>query len=215
MLRKLEVLGLIVFCALSATEIPRAVGHTPAEFIFDETPATVTGNQAELHRFTITGHQLACTTITYHGVVSVTQVTQITIIPTYKECIINAGGLSATVTGFSNGNCWYAFHANGFVDLECKAGTDVTVDAGTCVIHFPPQANIGTVTYTTGVRPDGRHDLNLQFAVTLKTVHTDGFLCALTSTGEGSLVWEGESTWIAETQPGNIPLNLTYAPTIA
>jgi hypothetical protein len=230
MTRNLKNLGILVgallaFCSLVAST---ASAHVPGRFTLEQDTTTVTGVGVEGgSTFTVTGNTVTCSTEEFHGHVSTpandTSATSITITPTYTGCTA-FGFVGAKVTGFGHygeaERCDYTFTAEKKVDLRCPAGRDVTIDAGTCIVHVPAQNELSFFTPTTdtkevvGIR---KHDLRIHIEVSDITVtHTDGFACPLPSGGESataSLV--GKATaWGEDPETGAL-LGITWDVTIA
>jgi hypothetical protein len=217
MTRSLKSLGLLVgamlvLCGLMAQA---ASAHVPARFTSEQNTTTITGetDPGTVSKFVVTGQTVECGIERYHGHVVGTSVETVTVTPTYTECTA-FGFLNAKVTGFghypaSEGAgpyCDYRLRADGFADIECPVGKDITVEASTCTVHVPAQTELGTTTentkhpgiiYTTGRKvvthlvPDittEKHDLTLDIHFTdITATHTDGFACPLTSTGEATV----------------------------
>jgi len=233
MIRHLKTLGfsLVALLAMSAMMASVASAHTPADFTIEKAPALITATQKTEHKFTVTGQTVTCAKAEFHGTAKQTTETEITISPTYTEC--KTAITNATVTGFGHlheeithnaktvaegkpeKKCGYILKANGGAALECTGGADVTVDAGPCVVHVPPQEFASGVTYSTETK-EGKHDLTVNFEIkNIKATHTDGFLCPFGSSGEGTeAILEGTSTATARTELGEELVHLTHDPTV-
>lgn len=196
MTRRLKALGLalVAVFAMSAVVTSVASAHTPARFTAPVS-TTITGTDHQTNSiFAVTGLNIECHG-SYHGVTSSTSTSQevLTVKPAFTDCEAESiiGTMAVTVTGFghygvNDDNCDLRFRADEKLDIECKPGTDITIHAGTCTIHIPPQIGLGTITYTTGVA-DSVHDLTVHVdATNVTATHTDGFACPLTSSGEAS-----------------------------
>jgi len=191
MIRNLKALGLalvavfamsaIAASAASALEFTATNGNYPVKF-------SGTQPAAEPHAFTADGFTTECKVAEFNGTQKAKSSTS-SATPTYKECeVAGSGGfLSATVT--MNG-CEYVFDvsggANATVDLVCPAGKDVTIDAGSCVIHIAPFENKSHVNMSNN-KP------HIDAKPTVSGIHavlTDAFLCPFegnTTTTTGTL----------------------------
>ena len=226
MTRNLKALGLALFAmfAMSAVVASAASAHTPPRFTAPA-EATIRAEKDVVDTFfTVTGLETFCETVSFHGVgpAAVSSENQ-TITPTYTNCKAESiiGTVEVKVTGFghygeADKGCDYRLRADEKADLVCETGKEVTVDAGTCVIHIPPQVGLGTITYTTGLRTGNVHDLTVHIDLTsITTNHTDPIGCPLPSGGEsatGTLV--GTTTVWAE-KPAGVAVDLTWHPTVA
>jgi hypothetical protein len=183
--RNLKVLGLALVAILAMSAMV-ASAASAASFTSSQATTTIKGEQVTANTFTVNGQSVTCGITKFHGHTSATQVASVTVTPTYTECKA-FGFLEAKVTGFGHygeaNKCDYVLYATGKADLVCPAGTDITIDGGTCVVHIKPQTNLGTITYTTGTR-EGVHDLTLDINLTgIHAVTTGGFLCPLGGSG--------------------------------
>lgn len=219
-------LGLVLVAALamSAVVVSTASGHVPDRFTAPAA-ATIRGESHEgVLVFAGEGLEHSCA-ITFHGVSpsgsgTVSFESQ-TIRPTFTGCTAESiiGTMEDKVTGFghygpSDEGCDLVFTAPGRAHIVCEPGKEVTIDVGTCIIHIPPQFNIGTLSYTTGVRLS-KHDLTVHLDLTSITAsYTDGFGCPLsgsTESSNSSLV--GKTTVWAEV--AGAPVDLTWDATVA
>lgn len=217
MIRNLKVLALALG-ALFAMSAMVASAASAAEFTAGSDEITITGKQATNNNFKVTKSEISCGIATFHGVIasSTTKATSATVTPTYTECEDTVFHLTAKVTGFGHygegNNCDYVLQAAGTADLVCKAGTDVTVDAGTCIIHIPGQTGIGTVSYANGTGANGKEDVTVTLNINnIKGTHTDGFICPFEGGGSftnGALT--GTVTVEADDVATGNPVNITW-----
>lgn len=222
MTRNLRALGLalVAVFVMSAWMASAASAHTPAKFTVEVEESTLRSEETVTNILSVTGVETFCEVVSYHGVSPAGTVSAeaLTSMPSYSECKAESiiGTVNATVTGFKAGECEYRIRANQTADLECAAGKEVTVDAGPCTIHIPPQSGLGTITFTTEIFGNGIHDLlvHINFS-NLTTNHTDGFGCPLPSGGESATATAvGTTTAWAESTPGT-KVNLTWDATVA
>jgi hypothetical protein len=214
MSRNLKVLGLALVAVFALSAM---VASAASASVFTTTSgATITGNQRGIHKFTVTGQTITCSTLTFDAVAPAASFESIDVTMSYAGCKGEPTGLIVTFTNLANsaseigepGKCWWTINANGSGALKCN-NANVTINASPCVVHIPAQsfASGFTFTNTTGATPD---DIDMTFNLTgLKATHTDGFLCPFGSSGESNEdVFEGESTLTAEV--GETQVNATW-----
>lgn len=211
MIRNLKVLGLalVAVCALTAMGASAA---SAAQFTTEE-GAAITGVELGNVKFTVTGQEVFCEDSHYTATAPSAAFASITVTPTYNKCKAKIFGstISASVTGFGAGGCDYTLYADGSNDLNCTSG-DVTVTAGTCVVHIPAQKGLKSIAYDAGTS-GGKTDQTLTINITkIKETHTDGFLCPLEGSGtteegvlEGSVTATGSGA-------GGSPVDLIVDP---
>jgi hypothetical protein len=215
MTRNLRALGLalVAILAMSATVASTA---SAAQFTFGVSATTLTGEEVNGQtEILFTGTGIKCSEVSYHGHVSHTAASAVTITPTYTGCKTSIDS-TATYTGFGDhgeeNTCDYVIDANGTLDLVCDAGAEVTYDAATCIVHIPAQEDIGKIEYVTGLR-NGVHDLTLKINITkIKANHTDGFLCPMNG-GSGnaeSATLKGDVTVWGEDPVTGAPVGITW-----
>lgn len=213
----LKGLGLAIAAlfAMSAVLASTASAHTPAAFELEQIPNIYTFDAHTKTKIVMTGQELTCESTSAVGEGTESTPESIEVIPTYSGCTM--AGFSATVTGFGSEGCSWVYGAEGDLELKCGEGDEVTIDAGACTVHVPPQQiPVGTATYTKEVLPgSNKHDLTVKtVAKKVKTVHTDGFLCPFTSSGESEATeMQNAFTARAET-PKGLPLHLTHRATV-
>ena len=191
MAHKLKLLSLALVAVFAMGAMVTSVASA-ASFTSSSSTTTIRGEDDSKVELFVTGVGFICTEVTYHAHVTNTSFPSIKVDPSYKGCK-NSIGTEARFTGFgdfgepASAQCEFVFYANATVDLECPVGVEVTVDSSPCTIYIPTQTNIGTNTYTTGVRASGKHDLTLDVDLTnITTNHTDPFLCPLPIGGHGT-----------------------------
>jgi len=173
-------LALAVAFAMSAMVVSAAFA---ASFTAPSATTTITANQTIPHIMTVTGVGITCTTVSFHGVSGGTNVSSVTIKPTYTGCTTDTLGLTMKITGFGHygeeKTCHYVLHASGTVDLVCQAGAEVRRTWGTCSDRIPAQKGLGAITYENGAS-----DINASINITnISGTHTDGFGCPYASSG--------------------------------
>jgi hypothetical protein len=198
MIRSLKLFGLVL---LAAFAMSAAVASTTTASQFTTTPlATLAGTEKTQFRFVATGLSISCSEGSFHATAFGSSLEALRLGPRLTGCKTSLG-TAATITGFGHlsseaekPKCQYAFYSTGLIDLECEEGGEVTIDAGTCVIHISQHTlSAGGVGYTN-TSEEGVTDILMNIETTSTATHTDGFLCPMTSSGEGTLVMEGEVT---------------------
>lgn len=182
-----------------------------AEFFTSSSGAAITMDQVGNHKITITGQEVFCEDVTFSGTAPSSSFEELALAATYKECKFKVFGstISATVTGFGKvgekGKCWYLINAQGTMGLACNEG-EITIDAGTCVVHIGAQYLPFAVHYQNGTS-GGVGDVTafIDFEK-LFSSHTDGFLCPLSGGGSSMATIEGTSTMTASA--GGSPVTL-------
>jgi hypothetical protein len=228
MTRIFKSLGMFVgaLLALTALGASTATAHVPARFTTEQEVVTVRGvhdSGTPATVFVVEGQTVSCVIEEFHGTVkdATRSVTFTTITPIYTECTA-FGFVGAKVTGFghygeaASETCDYKIRADRKADLECPAGREVTIDAGTCVTHVPTQTGLGTIEFTTGTR-NVKHDLTLDINLSGITVNTtDGFACPLNgSTHLTNSTLVGKATAWAEDEETHAAVGITWEDTTA
>ena len=187
MIHKFKALGLALVAILAmsafATSAASALEFTATNGNY---PVNFSGTQpaSEPPKFTGDGYTTECNVEKFSGTLSGKSST-IEVTPTYEGC--TSFGISSTVT--MNG-CKYWFHISSsnlaLVSLICPLGKEVTIHAGTCVIHIPPYT-AKSHALITNVSPR----LAVKKTVSgISMSYTDAFLCPFTgntTTTEGTL----------------------------
>jgi len=158
----------------------------------------------------VTGLTISCSTATADGVIPLSSFESFTAVPTYTGCE-TLEGTEAKVTGFGHygeaKSCFYRVYASGQVDLLCGAGAEVTVEAGSCVIHIPEQHNLNSVTFSDEATIYAK-DINAEIDIAgIIGTHTDGEGCPFNGGGtfkNGTLVGESTITAWTQGQPSDI-----------
>jgi len=156
MSRNLKALGLALVAVLAMSALTAAGASAEAfQFKAEKTPTTtLSGKQhGAADVFTTDTGSVSCNEAKYAGTVTGTEVTEVTVTPTYSEC--TAFGLF-NVPIDTNG-CQYKFtvltkvgaNYEGKVDVVCPAGQVIKVTAPLCTVTVGAQNNVpGTITYT-------------------------------------------------------------------
>lgn len=190
MIRKLKAI-LLVGMALSAMAA-MASSASAATFTAAKGNVTVKLTPKSNMSWTVTGKTVTCSAVKFHGETAGTAFVEITIKPSFLNCVRSWDGGAAQVTGFGDygetKTCDYVIYANESADLVCQAGAEVTIDAGTCSMHIPGQKGLQSIKYTNTGFGTYRADINFTNIV---IKHTDGFLCPFAAGGETS---EGEAS---------------------
>lgn len=172
---------------LAALGLLSLVGPSPASAASEFrsfTGASIHGEDFGLMKFTITGNEVYCESATFTGTAPATYFETLTLTPTFSSCKLYVFGstISASISGFGKEGCDFVISATEYVELKCPIGKDVTITAGTCVIHIPGQG-IGFISFDTGTA-FGTEDMTFTFgAGFMDETHTDGFLCPLEGSG--------------------------------
>lgn len=150
MIRNFKALGLafVAIFAMSAVAASAASAH---EFHSEGTPTIFSGGQTTTNVFeTGNGAKVECSTATFQGTATGTEVDSVTVTPKYSGCTFL--GEAATVT---TNDCAYILdsdtNASGdaAVEVECAAGNTIEVNAaGLCTLKIGAQTVGGGVHYT-------------------------------------------------------------------
>jgi hypothetical protein len=221
MTHRLKTLSLAVVVVLALSALAASAASAFSSFTFGASTTTVTGVDAggvEPVKLSVTGVGITCSEMSYKAHVSSTSVESMTADPSFQGCETSLG-TEAKVTGFGDHGepakeqCDFVFKANGWVDLACPSGEEVTIDAATCTVHIPSQTNLSSAIYWTDTR-NGVHSLELKFSIIhIVANHTDGFLCPMTGSGlDNSSTLSGDVELWGENALGN-PVAVTHDPT--
>ena len=210
MIRKLKLLGLALVAVLAMTAMV-ASAASAAAFTSSANTTNLTASQETKHNLRVTNGEWSCGSLEFTGHMASNTVTEVEITPKYTEChtFFAAVTVAAKVTGFGHyegeaKSCAYKVDADGTIDLVCAAGKEVTIDAATCIVHIPPQNNLGIVTYQ-----DLGNNLKATINITgITTNHTKGFGCLLTSGGHASTGSLTGSSLVSGKDAGGAAVNL-------
>jgi len=146
-------LGLVAVFAMSAVMASAASAEGTFKFKSEGTPTKLSGKQhAGNDVFTPHTGGVSCNEATYAGEQVGTEVSEVTVTPTYSEC--KAFGLfNVPIT--TNG-CRYTLNAGtktgttfaGSVSIACPAGKIIEIEAPGCTTTVGSQSNIGGITLT-------------------------------------------------------------------
>lgn len=147
-MRLKRLLGLAVFSALAISAgSASAAQAAPPEFHFAQAPATITGSGAE-DVFTTSVGKMKCKS-SLLGLAEVTTTTTMTLTPEYSGCSFL--GLEGTVK--TNG-CTYVLHLveessppTALMDISCPKEKQITLEAGSCVVHIPAQTGLSHIVF--------------------------------------------------------------------
>ena len=183
MIRNIKALGL-AFAAVFAMSAVMAAGAQAAKFTASAYPANGSGGQTTEHIFHVQGQTVKCKTATFKGTLNAAS-SEITITPHYTECTA-FGFIGATI---DMNSCDFLFTTDavsttvGTVHVLCsKANDSITITAGGCVVHIPPQTpTVNKVEYKNqsgGVlvtsKAEGIHsNVTSGFGCTLASKETD------------------------------------------
>lgn len=188
MSRKLKPLASLVG-ALLAIGALTAASAGAAEFTAEQAPVTIAGAPHGSYNVQATGLSVECKTAELHGEIEETAVEQVSLTPVLSECTA-FGFINAKITGFGDygeeETCQLVAHADTTGDLVCEGEAEVTLEAGTCVVHLPSQSALSGFTFTE-IEYEGVSALTVDINLTeLTGTHTDAFLCPFNGSGEFS-----------------------------
>jgi len=155
MTRNLKALGLalVAVFAMSAVMASAASAESTFKFKLEGTPTKLTGKQhAGDDIFNTHTGTISCSEVTYVGEQIGTEVTEITLTPSFSKC--KAFGLfNVPIT---TNECKYTFKPGtktgteftGSVSIVCPAGKVIEVEAPGCKVTYGSQSNLGGVEYT-------------------------------------------------------------------
>jgi hypothetical protein len=195
---KFVMLGLVAVLAFNAMTASGAMALQ--KFHSEGSPTKLTGSQEGQDVFKTDGGTVECTTATYVGEQTGTEVTEVEVAPTYSGCTAFGGFAGAEI--LMNG-CKYRFtitgedashHATGTADIICSGTNEITVIAksfGTtkCTAHIHAQNGLGTVTYTnvgTGATREVTVDVSITGITYNQTAGTGFGACSSTETTNGT-----------------------------
>jgi hypothetical protein len=208
MIRRISALGAAVAVVLAMSAI--AVSMASADVMTSESAATTTlfgDNDGVTSVLSLDGLEMKCTNDNYIGSIS-SGASQVTLTFTKSGCLWTA------FAGTINPNeCSYllkikALVTTGTTDIVCPAGHEITVTwppfgKPKCIIHIPPQSNLGTVTWTNigaGTTREMTLDLNitgLKFDQTAGTA--ESLNCATADNTTGTFIGKIRLTGMVST----------------
>ncbi len=210
MIRRIGVLGATMAAVLTMGVM--AVGAASADSITAETyPTTLTGdNDGVSSVLALDGLEMKCSQDNYSGTLS-SSGSQITLSFTKSGC--NWTGFAGMIN--PNG-CDYLLKVNsvgttGATDIVCPTGKEITVMWGPtpkCIIHIPPQSNLGAVTWTNigaGTTRELTVNLNITGFKFHQTAGTaESLNCATADNTTGTFVGKIRLTGESDGGPGHI-----------
>jgi hypothetical protein len=189
MTRKVKMLGLalVAVCAVGGAGAQGA-GAATDDFHAEEAPVTLTGSQEGEHVFTLEGNEFKCTTVTFHGTMSTTTATEITLTPHYTGC--KFGSLNATM---DTTGCHIILDGettpstgDAHVYLDCTSGNIKTTMSG-CTITFNNDQTLTGVTYDNVDNNGGdTREITITHTVTHLAYSASGFGCGLAGIKTGA-----------------------------
>jgi hypothetical protein len=216
---KVKVLGfgLLAMVAMSAFAAMNASATVPGHFVSDVHTTTIIGSENTTHKLEFTTHGLeggiVCDEASYHGHVTGTTVTSVTIKPTYAKCHTTGGNAGSVVVDVNG--CTYTFTVTGGspattehkIDLVCPAGAAIVLTHGNnCTITIPPQNNVGSFTYTTDI-VNTKHAITLHANAQFATQYHAG-ACVLLGTGHTTTL-KGSVTLVGQDVATGVPASIT------
>jgi len=151
MIRRLGALATVVAAVLAMSAMVASAASADV-LTAESVPTTITGNgDSSTHTMGFDIGQFKCSGASYHGAVSASPSSQVTLTPVYTSCTL--AGLAPVI---SLNGCDYLLHINaasteGTTDITCSAGQEITLSAPAvalrkCIIHIPPQTGLGPIT---------------------------------------------------------------------
>jgi hypothetical protein len=198
-MKKMKTLGLALVAVFAMSAVV-ASAASAAQFASDgNVEASIEAKQSTTHTFSIEGNNVTCTSavFTTAGLIS-SPATSVKVHPAYTGCTaFGFVGSSVTTTG-----CDYVLSAPGTVEsgkvagnikVECEAGKNIVIVAGTCEVTVAPQSFTKGLTFENIA--SSPKTMNLKAAVTgiASTKVKDGFLCPLSGTGAASGTYTGDT----------------------
>lgn len=215
-MRNLKALGLALV-PIFAFSVAMASTAVADEFTAEAYPATITGSLEQGTPMTIgtTAGHTTCNVAKQHGTIP-GPTTTLTMTASWENC--QGGGFPGVV--HMNG-CDFLYHVNGgmlttgWVDIICPPGQEITKTSGPiggtikCVIHIPPQAGLGPVTYTNvGAGPTREITVEIN-ANNLAYSHTAGTgLGACANGGGANGILRDQTLWTGEFEGGGAHMGL-------
>lgn len=197
-------LGLLALLATSAFSVMNASATISGHFTHDAADghATIIGTETKPnHQLLLSidgGNTIECTQASYHGTVTSNTVQELTITPSYGECITTGGETPHNVTVTMNG-CDYVFYSpgsgHGTVTVNCPTGKAIEIHHPNCTVTVGTQhALTGGLVYHT----DGK---GLTATVTVGNIAAQyhGGICIFlgtnhTGTMNGNVTIKGQDT---------------------
>jgi hypothetical protein len=152
MMRNLRVLALGLLAAFAVAAAGASAASAEPLFHAEIEDTTLTGAQGGVVANILTTDlgEMKCETVKFKGTTPALTTTTMTLVPKYEKCKL--GGVNAVVT--ENG-CAFRFHLGentetleAKMDIECPDGQKIEIDTAECLTTIPPQAGLGTVTFT-------------------------------------------------------------------
>ncbi len=167
MIRKLKTLGLALVAVSAMGAMAAPVGSASPQLHSETEHTILTGTQIVGNELGLDVGVMKCGVTNFDGTIGVATTTTFGLTPTFENCKFGAE-VNAL---FTHNGCNFRFHIGadtehltGSMDIVCPDGEEIEIDAPMCMITIPPQANIGTVTYTNeneGMTRSVILDLNL------------------------------------------------------
>lgn len=170
-------------------------GPQPESVITSVAGMQITGEEGSPTTLDVTGGRFRCANASLQGTAPVKAIEEFTVSASFTGCSELTSGLAAKVTGFGGYGeeiaCDLRVHSAGTVDIYCPPGGEVTVEAGTCVVHIPAQVGIGNVEFINGTTEGGDDYVTMSLKLSsLIGTHTDGSGCSAFN-GSGFSFYDG------------------------
>jgi hypothetical protein len=146
MTRSLKVLGLTVGTALALVAWTSSAVAANPQFHSEADHTTLSGFQESRNVLSVNAGLVHCSTASFEGTQTNDTVTQFTIAPTYKGCLITTPTLETLEAVVDMNGCHYLFTPSGEVHLTCPSAP-IRVTAPLCTITLHPQT-VNKVDYT-------------------------------------------------------------------
>ncbi|HWM63046.1 MAG TPA: hypothetical protein VNP96_03555 [Solirubrobacterales bacterium] len=197
-------LALGVMLAIAATAAPIALAQE-GEFTANQYPATVTGEQMGTDVITTTAGSWSCPHTTYHGEVN-EPTSSLTVVPSYTGC--QAFGFFKFTIDLNGCDLIFKIDETeasdkyfGTTDIACPVNAEIVVTSAACVLRFPAQTGLGTMTYTNTTDSE---DVEINISISSELKYTVDHGCATAAAGsyaDGS--YAGTATVTADDEEGN------------
>ena len=209
-MKHLKTLGLVAMAIAALTAFVGVSAASAAQYKASSSPANLTGNQTNTHKFNVDGSNVSCTgaTFTRNGLGTAENEVSL-VVASYNNC--TAFGFAATV---NMGTCTYNFDTpnaglTANVDIACTSNANVTGNAtnngdarvltnvfgSECEVHVESQANKTGLSFKN-VTEGTDKNVTVNSAVNALTAEKtkDNGLCPLSGTGvTNNATYNGET----------------------
>jgi hypothetical protein len=167
---KAKILGLALVAVFSMSAVAASGAQAVVNFHSDSTPTIVTAAAVETPTFVTSGGTVKCTEESHKGTIATSTTTTLEVAPTYGGCTA-FGFIGATVDVNS---CKYLYHLTqatapftATMDIVCSGTDDITVTAGSCIVHVEPQTGLVHATMVNAGATTATKDITVTATFTL------------------------------------------------